>query len=88
MVAPSACFTAKVGLVFVLRLENAFSQRFDLKPIERAYVPLKNGIERSACFYMTVSGNFERLQYVIYNFEKDIQENENLFQKTGVPLYS
>ena len=33
---------------------------------------------------MTISGNFEHFQYV--NFEIDFLENENLFQKTGVPL--
>ena len=31
---------------------------------------------------MTISGNFERFQYL--NFEKDFRENENLLQKTGV----
>ena len=40
---------------------------------------------RSACFYMTISGNFEHFQYV--NFEIDFMENENLFQKTEVPLF-
>ena len=33
---------------------------------------------------MTISGNFERFQY--FNFETDFLENENLFQKTGVPF--
>ena len=33
---------------------------------------------------MTISGNFERFQY--FNFEKDFLQNENLFQKTGVPF--
>ena len=42
--------------------------------------------ERSVCFYMTISGNFERFQY--FNFETDFLENENLFQKTGVPFFS
>ena len=66
-----------------------------LKPIERAQVLLKNGtryfqnstpFERSACFYMTTSGNFERFQY--FNFETNFLENENLFQKTGEPFCS
>ena len=33
-----------------------------------------------------ISGNFERFQY--FNFETDFLENENLFQKTGVPFFS
>ena len=71
-----------------------FLRGFILKPIERVEVPLKNGtrdfqnsfpLERSACFYMTIKGNFERFQY--FNFETDFLENENLFQKTGVPVF-
>ena len=71
----SESFRAKFGLVFVLTLEKAFSQRFHFKPIERAYVLLKNGtryfqnsppFERSACFYKKISGNFERFQ--CFNF--------------------
>ena len=42
--------------------------------------------ERSACFYVTISGNFKRFQY--FNFETDFLENENLFQKTGVQFFS
>ena len=34
---------------------------------------------------MTISVNFERFQY--FNFETDFLENENLFQKTGVPVF-
>ena len=33
---------------------------------------------------MTISGNFERFHH--FNFETDFHENENLFQKTGVPF--
>ena len=42
--------------------------------------------ERSACFYVTISGNFARFQY--FNSETDFVENENLFQKTRVPFFS
>ena len=42
--------------------------------------------ERSACFYVTISENFEHFQY--FNFETDFLENENFFQKTGVPFFS
>ena len=35
---------------------------------------------------MTISGDFERLQY--FNSETHFLENGKLFQKTGVPFYS
>ena len=35
-----------------------------------------------ACFYVTISGNFERFHY--FCFETDFPENENPFSKTGV----
>ena len=47
-------------------------------PIKSAQVPLKKcnrdfqnspAFERSACFYVTISGNFERFQY--FNFETE-----------------
>ena len=91
----SASFTAKFELVFVLTLGNVFSKRFDFKANRKNMIFLKSNtrnfqkthpFERSACFYMTISGNFERFQY--FNFETDFLENENLFQKTGVPLFS
>ena len=90
-----ASFTAKFGLAFVLILENNFFRSFILKPTERVQVFLKNGnrdfrnippFERLACFYVTICENFERFQY--FNFETDFLENENLFQKTGVPFFS
>ena len=65
-----------------------FLRGFILKPIERGEILLKNGtmdfqknppFERSACFHVTISGNFEWFEY--FNFETD-------FQKTGVPLFS
>ena len=34
---------------------------------------------------MTITENFKRFQY--FNFETDFLENENLFQKTGVPSF-
>ena len=40
--------------------------------------------EGSACFYVTISENFEHFQY----FETDFLGNENFFQKTGVPYFS
>ena len=41
--------------------------------------------EKSACFYVMISENFEHLQY--FNFETDFLENENFFHKTGVTLF-
>ena len=75
--------------------DTLFLRGFNLKPTERAMILLQNGtrdfqnsplFERSACFYVTISGNFERLQY--FNYETNFLENENLFQKTGVPFFS
>ena len=40
--------------------------------------------ERLTCFYMRISGNFERFQY--FDFETDFLENESLSEKTGVPF--
>ena len=34
---------------------------------------------------MKISENFKNFQY--FNFEADSLENENLFQKTGVPFF-
>ena len=88
-------FTAKLELLFVLTFKNAFFRVFILKPIEIAQVLLKNctrdfqnspPFERSACFYVTISESFKRFQY--FNFETNFLENENLFQKTGVPFFS
>ena len=68
--------------------KTLFLRGFVLKPTERAQILLKSGtrnfqnsppFERSACFYVTTSGNFERFQY--FNFETDFLENNNLFQK-------
>ena len=59
-----------------------------MKLTERAKVILKNGtrdfqnsplFQRSACFYVTASGNLEFFQH--FNFETDFLENGNLFQK-------
>ena len=69
-----------------LHSKTLFLRRFILKPTERAWVLLKNStrdfqdsppFERSACFYLTITGNFERCQF--FNFETDFLENENLF---------
>ena len=78
MIALFSNFAAKFGLVFVLTLENAFSQRFHFKTNRKRIDFSKNGtrdfqnsppFEKSACFYVTIGGNFERFQY--FNFETD-----------------
>ena len=89
----SASFAAKFELVFVLTLENASFWRFIIKPTKRAWVLLKNGttdfqisppFERLACFYVTISGNFERLQY--FNFKTNFLEKKTFFKKLEYPF--
>ena len=72
-----------------------FLRGFILRLTERAWVLLKNGsrdfqntppFERSTCCYVAISENFKSFQY--FNFKTDFLENENLFQKTGVPFFS
>ena len=91
----SATFTEKVELVFVLTQKNILLRGFILNPIERSQILVKNGsrdfqnsppFERSGCFYMTITGNFERLQY--FNSKTSFLKNENLFRKTGVKFFS
>ena len=75
-----ASFTVKLGLVFL--------RGFYFKANRKNIGSFKNGtsppFERSACCYVTISGNFELFQY--FNFEIDFLKNENLFEKTGVAL--
>ena len=91
----SACFTAKFDLVFVLTQENTFSWRFDFKSNEGASVHLQCGtwdfqnsspFERSACFYVTITANFEHFHY--FNSGTNFLKKENLFKKIGVPFFS
>ena len=74
MVAPSSKFTAKFGLVFVLRLKNAFSQRFHFNTSRMSIGSSKKRFQgfskqppfkRSAWFYLTISEHFKRFQYFI-----------------------
>ena len=91
MVAPSGKFYGKIWFGFCF----STGKRFILKLTERVYALPKTGtrdfqnspsFKRLACFYVTISGNFERFQY--FNSETDFLENENFFQKTGVPFFS
>ena len=76
----SARFMAKFVLVFILTLENTFSQMFHFKANKESIDASKKqvlGIFKIAlrlrdwaCFFVTITGNCERFQY--FNFETDI----------------
>ena len=72
--------------------KTLFLRVFILKPTERALLngtmDFQNGspFERSTCFHVTITGSFKRFQY--FNFATNFFENENLFQKSGVPFFS
>ena len=61
-------FTAKFELAFIKTLENTFSLRFRFK-ITRKSIDSSRDFQnsspfnRSACFYLTISGNYERFLY-------------------------
>ena len=72
-------------LVFILAQENAFLYRFHFNGNSKNICSFKIGIfksnppfERLACFYETITGNFERFQY--FNFEINFLKN-TLFKK-------
>ena len=92
------CSSQKVyGKIWVslCHWKTLFLRGLILKPTERALVLLKNSnrdfqnsptFERPACFYETISENFQHFQH--FNVETDFLENENFFQKNGVPFFS
>ena len=91
----SASLIAKFALAFVLTLESTFSWSFHFSVNRKSISSSKNSIrdfqnsspfERLASLCVTISGNFECFWY--FNFETDFLENENIFQKTEVPLFS
>ena len=63
-----------------LLLSESFTAKLELVFV----LTFKNAF--SACFYVTISESFKRFQY--FHFETNFLENENLFQKTGVQLFS
>ena len=83
MIAPFRKFYGKISVFFLFyHWKTLFCRGFVSKPTERAEVRLKNGTRnfqnsppfaRSTCFYLTISGNFERFQY--FNFEIGFLEN-------------
>ena len=93
MVAPSSKFYGKIWVGFCLNTEKQFFvTSFILNPTKTAYVIFKKSawdiqnippLEKSAWFYVTITGNFERFQY--FNLETNFMEN--LFQKAVVPLF-
>ena len=87
----SAGFTAKFELVLVLTQGNAFF-KINRKSIgsskncTRNYFQNNYVFEKLACFYVTITENFEHLQYL--NFESNFAKIENQFQKAGVMFFS
>ena len=88
MVALFSKIYAKIWVGFCLNTGKRFFLKVFLKVNRKSIGSYKKGtkyfqnsppLERFACFYVTISGNFERSQY--FNFETDFLENENLFQK-------
>ena len=74
--------------LFFLTQENAFSWNFHLKSNRKSIGSCKNSIrdfqnsppfERSACLYVTVTGNFENFRY--FNFETDFLKKWKTFSK-------
>ena len=92
MVAPFSRCYSKFELVLVLTQENAFVSKSTekaqdlLKNCTRNYFQNSYPLEKSACFYVTITENFERFQY--FNFKSNFPEIENHFQKVGVMFFS
>ena len=89
MVAPFSKSSGKIWVVSCLNtgkhvfLEVSFQRN---RTMDFQNSPL---FERSACFYVTITGNFERFQY--FNFEKNFLIRENFKKKkkkNGEPLSS
>ena len=79
----SATFMALLELVFTITQENAFSQRFHFKANRKSIGSTKAVLETSGIFYVTITGNYESLQYFNYetNFLKKKKKKENHFLK-------
>ena len=91
----SVTFTAKLELVSVSTFKTTFSKSFHFKANRKSIGCSKKRsrdfqnsplLERSACFYVTISESFKHFQY--FNFKTNFLENENLFRKTGEPFFS
>ena len=95
MIAPFSKFYSKTWIGFCLNNGKRFFLEFSLYSQQKDHIFLKNStrdfqnsppFDRWACFYVTITGNFEHFQY--FNLETDFHENINLFQKTGAPSFS
>ena len=94
MVAPFSKLYAKICVGFCLNTGKNFFLEVSLKPTERAYVLLKNDtrdfqisppFERSACFYVAISANFERLQYFSFKLEDRFLVESPTIDNTSFP---
>ena len=74
----SVTFPAKLELVFVKSIGTSKNGT--------RHFQSSSSFERSACFYVTISESYKRFQY--FNFETNFLEYENLFEKTGVAIFS
>ena len=79
---------------FCLKTRKHFVLEVSFYSQERAWIALNNGtrdfqnrpsFERSACFYVTTTGNFERFHYFI--FETNFLKNGNLFSKNWSTVF-
>ena len=88
MVAPSSAIYGKIWVSFCLNTGKRFVLKLEKVLLKKGDRNFQNSppFGRSACFCVTITENFERFQY--FNFETDFLENENLFQKTGLPFFS
>ena len=89
MVAPFSKFYGKIWVSFCLNTGKRFfiEVSFSSQQKEQRKVLLKNGTrDFQISSLWDISENFEHFQY--FNFETDFLENENFFQKTGVPFFS
>ena len=88
MVAPFSKFYGKICVGFCLNTRKRFFLEVNIGSSKNGTRDFQNSLpfERSAWFYVTITGNFERFQY--FNFSARVLGNESLFQKIGVPFFS
>ena len=87
-------FYCKIWVSFCLNTgKRGFSQRFYFQEKRKSLgfskdctMDFQNSplFERSACFYVVISENFEHFQY--FNFDTDFLEHEIFFQQTNFQL--
>ena len=91
----SASFTVKFEMVFASRQGNVFSQIFHfnvnrkrIRSSEKGTRDFNNSFpfERSACFYVIISGNFQGFHYC--NFEINFWKTKTFFEKLEYRTWS